>query len=89
MLRNCALFCGALRVTLESPQHQRSGGSGDHVLCGRCGVYMGAMIEADGRRLATLNLNAFDDPLPDFAGVPAPPARGPRRQLKLRSRFRR
>jgi len=34
----------------------------DFLLCGRCGVYVGAVSEIDGRLYATLNLNAFDDP---------------------------
>ena len=34
----------------------------DFLCCGRCGVYVAAVQELDGRLLATLNLNAFDDP---------------------------
>jgi hypothetical protein len=34
----------------------------DYVLCDRCGVYVGAWAEIAGKRYATLNLNAFDDP---------------------------
>jgi hypothetical protein len=31
---------------------------------------MGAIVEADGRRLGTLNLNTFDDPIPGLAATP-------------------
>lgn len=34
----------------------------DFLICGRCGVYVGALAEIDGRSYVTLNLNAFDDP---------------------------
>ena len=42
----------------------------DYVICRRCGIYVGAMAEIDGRPLVTLNLNAFDDPHPDLAAEP-------------------
>jgi hypothetical protein len=42
----------------------------DYVVCRRCGIYVGAMAEIDGRRLGTLNLNAFDDPHPGLAAEP-------------------
>jgi len=33
----------------------------DFLVCGRCGVYLGALMrEDDGRAFATLNINAFD-----------------------------
>jgi len=38
----------------------------DFLICGRCGVYVGALAEIDGRAYVTLNLNAFDDPRPDL-----------------------
>lgn len=34
----------------------------DYVLCGRCGVYVAALLEAGGRSVATLNANLLDDP---------------------------
>lgn len=34
----------------------------DYLLCGRCGIYAGALAEIDSRLYVTLNLNAFDDP---------------------------
>jgi hypothetical protein len=42
----------------------------DYLLCGRCGVYVGAMVEEAGIALVTLNLNAFDDPHPELEAVP-------------------
>lgn len=42
----------------------------DYILCARCGVYVAATSEIGGRRYATLNLNAFDDPRPDLAAAP-------------------
>src|SRR5688500_18080972 len=44
--------------------------SSDFVLCGRCGTYLGAMVEIDGGLYATLNLNAFADPRLDLHAVP-------------------
>jgi hypothetical protein len=40
----------------------------DFVFCGRCGGYLGAITEEDGKQLAVLNIHAMD-PLP--AGLPA------------------
>jgi hypothetical protein len=42
----------------------------DFLICGRCGVYAGALAEIGGRTYATLNLNAFDDPRLDLEGAP-------------------
>lgn len=42
----------------------------DFLICGRCGVYVGASAELDGRHYVTLNLNAFDDPRLDLGGAP-------------------
>jgi len=44
--------------------------SADYVLCGRCGVYLGAVTAIDGGVFATLNLNTFDDPRPDLDAAP-------------------
>ena len=48
-------------------------GSGvtDFLICGRCGVYVGAQVTIDGRHFVTLNLNAFDDPRLDLIAQPA------------------
>lgn len=39
----------------------------DFVFCGRCGGYLGAITEEDGRKLAVLNIHALD---PKPAGLP-------------------
>ena len=40
----------------------------DFVFCGRCGGYLGAVTEEDGRELAVLNIHALD---PQPEGMPA------------------
>ena len=45
-------------------------GTTDFLICGRCGVYLGATAEIDGGTYVTLNLNAFDDPRLDLAAQP-------------------
>ena len=42
----------------------------DFLFCSRCGTYVGALAELNGRTFATLNLNAFDDPRPDLEAMP-------------------
>lgn len=42
----------------------------DYIVCGQCGVYVGAVARIDGNLYATLNLNAFDQPLPELVGTP-------------------
>ena len=42
----------------------------DYLICPRCGVYVGAVTGPPEARLATLNLNAFDDPRPDLIAEP-------------------
>jgi hypothetical protein len=44
--------------------------STDYVLCPRCGIYVGAVAGPPEARIATLNLNAFDDPRLDLAAAP-------------------
>jgi hypothetical protein len=52
------------------PQRYRFGAKAiDFLLCPRCGVYLGAMMEEGGACRITLNLNAFDDPRPDLEAV--------------------
>jgi hypothetical protein len=40
----------------------------DFIFCGRCGGYLGAVTEEDGRALMVINLHAFDPPI---EGLPA------------------
>jgi hypothetical protein len=42
----------------------------EFLLCGTCGIYLGASASIDGRLYATLNLNAFDDPHLDLQAAP-------------------
>ena len=42
----------------------------DYLLCGRCGVYVGALSEIGGRLYVTLNLNVFDEPRWELAAAP-------------------
>jgi hypothetical protein len=42
----------------------------DYLVCARCGVYVAAVAEIDGRGYATLNLNAFDDPQLELPATP-------------------
>lgn len=42
----------------------------DFLVCGRCGIYAAAAAELEGRLYATLNVNAFENPLPDLEAAP-------------------
>jgi hypothetical protein len=42
--------------------------SGDFLICGQCGVYVGAVQDIEGQVYAVLNLTAFDDPHEELAG---------------------
>ena len=57
----------ALKLGPETPRYRFATGTTDYLICARCGVYLGAVAEVEGRTFATLNLNAFDDPRPDLA----------------------
>ncbi|MFO0583674.1 MAG: hypothetical protein U0229_15495 [Anaeromyxobacter sp.] len=43
----------------------------DFLLCSRCGVFVGAVCEVDGRLLGTLNVNVLEDRAA-FTQAPAP-----------------
>jgi hypothetical protein len=81
---------GTAELTLgESVARYRFGtGTTDFLICARCGVYVGATAELDGRLYATLNLNAFDDPRLDLDAAPAfydgedPAAKAARRRAR-------
>jgi len=55
---------GSIRFTHREPElisryrfgHQTA----DFIFCGRCGGYLGAIMEEDGRTLAVININAMD-----------------------------
>ena len=63
---------GAATLSLgaEAVRYRFASKAADYVLCGRCGVYLGAVAEFEGGTFATLNLNAFDDPRPDLVAEP-------------------
>ena len=44
--------------------------SSDFLICGRCGIYVGALAELGDGTYAVLNLNAFDDPRLELVGEP-------------------
>jgi hypothetical protein len=54
----------------ETLRYRFASKAADYLLCSRCGVYAGAAAELGGGLYVTLNLNAFDDPRPDLAGMP-------------------
>jgi hypothetical protein len=58
-----------LTLGLGTVRYRFGTGTTDFLICGRCGVYVGATAELDGRLYVTLNLNAFDDPRLDLAGA--------------------
>ena len=59
---------GAAELSLspETIRYRFGSGTTDFLICGRCGVYAGAIAALDGALYATLNLNAFDDPRLDL-----------------------
>ena len=63
---------GSATLTLgpETQRYRFATATTDYLICGRCGTYVGAVAEADGRTFATLNLNAFDDPRLVLAATP-------------------
>jgi len=54
----------------ETNRYRFGSGATDFLICSRCGVYLGATVEIDGRTYATLNLNAFDEPRLDLLAEP-------------------
>ena len=59
-----------LTLGLETQRYRFASRAADYLICGRCGVYVGAVAEIDGRTYATLNLNTFDDPRLDLVATP-------------------
>jgi hypothetical protein len=59
-----------LSLGSEAIRYRFASKAADYILCGHCGVYLGAVAEFDGGTFATLNLNAFDDPRPDLVAAP-------------------
>ena len=63
---------GAAELTLgpEIRRYRFGTATTDFLFCGCCGVYVGALAEVGGALLATLNLNAFDEPRLDLTATP-------------------
>ena len=59
-----------LTLGAETLRYRFGEGVSDSLLCGRCGIYVGAVSEIEGRLYATLNLNAFDDPRWELEAAP-------------------
>jgi len=70
--RTVADPAGAVVLALgaETIRYRFGSKATDFLICGRCGVYIGATARLDGGFYATLNLNAFDDPRLDLPGAP-------------------
>lgn len=72
----------------ETLRYRFATGSADYLLCGRCGIYVGALTQIGGALYATLNLNAFDDPHRELAAAPvsyegeSPEAKAVRRRAR-------
>jgi hypothetical protein len=45
-------------------RHRFALGTADFLVCGRCGVYMAAVMTDEGRCWATVNVNTVEDPPP-------------------------
>jgi hypothetical protein len=60
----------SLALGAETLRYRFASKAADYLLCGRCGVYAGALAEIGGALYVTLNLNAFDEPHLELAAVP-------------------
>jgi len=64
---------GSVRFVHEDPgalsRYRFGHRTADFVFCNRCGGYLGAMTEAEGRTLMVLNLRAFDPPPEGLPGA--------------------
>ena len=64
-------------------------GSAEFLLCARCGVYVGAVMEEDGRRFGIVNLNSLDaraelTPVPEAMDYSAEDVTGRRARRRAR-----
>jgi len=66
---------GSLRFTHRDPsaasRYRFGQKTADFLFCGRCGGYLGAVTEEDGKPLMVINLRALD-PQPDALSAPQP-----------------
>jgi len=55
---------GLIRFTHREPglisRYRFGHQTADFIFCGRCGGYLGAVMKADGRSIAVININAMD-----------------------------
>ena len=63
---------GTAAITLggQAARYRFGAALGDFLICGQCGVYLGAVQDIDGQLYAVLNLTAFNDPHDDVIGEP-------------------
>ena len=59
-----------VEIAADTLRYRFGTGVTDFLICGQCGVYVGAVSDVGGRTYVTLNLNAFDDPHPELAAMP-------------------
>ena len=56
---------GRARITVHDPnqliRYRFALKTADFLICGRCGIYVGAVITVDSTCYAVLNINTFDD----------------------------
>lgn len=66
---------GSLEFTCDEPgllqRYRFALKTADFLLCRRCGVYVGAVIETPGGRYGIVNTHALDETPPDIADVGA------------------
>jgi hypothetical protein len=58
-----------LSFAVEPIRYRFASRAADYIVCSRCGVYVAAVAQISAL-LATLNLNAFDDPRPEIEAQP-------------------
>lgn len=60
---------GTIEIFLEDSdaleRYRFALGTAEFLICARCGVYIGAVVETDGRQYATINLNTMTTPVED------------------------
>ena len=59
-----------IACSVEPLAYRFASRAADYLICPVCGVYLGALTGPPEGRLATLNLNAFDDPHLELSAEP-------------------
>lgn len=56
---------GSVKITIHDPsrliRYRFALKTADFLICGRCGIYVAAVIKVGDKSYATLNINTFDD----------------------------